>query len=80
MAVQERTSFNRRYHTSADKNEQSWLYLDATSLWDLPTIQEDVQGVHALAPPCHSPVRARLCAPRGPLPAFRSPMFNPQAR
>lgn len=42
--MQERTSFNRRYHTSAEKNEQSWLYLDATSLWDMPAIQQSVQG------------------------------------
>lgn len=42
--MQERTSFNRRYHTNAAKNEQSWLYLDATSLWDLPRIQQSVKG------------------------------------
>ena len=42
--MQERTSFNRRYHTNAEKNEQSWLYLDATSLWDIPKIQASVQG------------------------------------
>ena len=47
--MQERTSFNRRYHTSADKNEQSWLYLDANSLWDIPSIQQSMQGAPAFS-------------------------------
>ena len=34
--MQERASFKNRYHTEAVLNEQSWRYLDAETIWDLP--------------------------------------------
>lgn len=42
--MQERSSFNKRYHPHADKNEQSWVYLDADSLWDLENIKQSVKN------------------------------------
>lgn len=59
--MQERTSFSRRYHPNADKNEQSWLYMDANSLWDVPNIQQRVKGasfaaMHQQNALCRSPV------------------------
>jgi hypothetical protein len=43
--MQERTSFSKRYHTNAAMNEQSWLYLDANTLWDIPAIQKSFKGM-----------------------------------
>ena len=43
-AMQERSSFNNRYHPDATKNMQSWQYLDATSLWDMDLIVRNVRG------------------------------------
>jgi len=43
-AMQERSSFNNRYHPDAAKNMQSWQYLDASTLWDLDRIKQRVHG------------------------------------
>jgi hypothetical protein len=43
--MQERKSFHIRYHPDARKNEQEWVYLDATTLWDIPQIQESIKSV-----------------------------------
>jgi hypothetical protein len=44
--MQERQSFNLRYHSEAHKNEQSWTYLDATTVWDLEAVQANMIGAH----------------------------------
>ena len=41
--MQERKSFHIRYHPDPKQNEQTWEYLDATTLWDLPKIQKAVK-------------------------------------
>lgn len=44
--LQERSSFNQRYHQDPLKNEQTWTYTDASSVWDVAAIQREVQSVH----------------------------------
>lgn len=43
--MQERESFNKRYHPDVTRNEQGWVYLDATTLWDMESIQKAFKGV-----------------------------------
>ena len=65
--MQERASFNRRYSQRSSDNEQSWMYLDATSIWDVEAISAQVQRT---APsPCvqnavaaKTPSSARSCS------------------
>lgn len=42
--MQERESFNKRYHPDVTRNEQGWVYLDATTLWDMDFIQKAMKG------------------------------------
>jgi hypothetical protein len=53
--MQERKSFHMRYHPDARKNEQEWVYLDATTLWDLPRIQSSVKSMYCLRPVSDTP-------------------------
>eukprot|EP00892_Ulva_mutabilis_P008390 jgi/Ulvmu1/5923/UM026_0045.1 len=57
--MQERESFNKRYHPDVTRNEQGWIYLDATTLWDMDYIQRafrDQYGIEVLKHPDNVPM------------------------
>lgn len=43
--MQERESFNKRYHPDVTRNEQGWVYMDATTLWDMDFITKAFKGM-----------------------------------
>lgn len=53
--MQERESFNKRYHPDVKRNEQGWVYLDATTLWDIDFIKKAFKGA------CHCCYQLIMC-------------------
>jgi hypothetical protein len=42
--MQERKSYNIRYHTDVRLNRQEWTYMDASTVWDLSAIKASIKG------------------------------------